>query len=139
MAESTTQTTPDPSDASAPATSQPAAPVARRTVTLPVLPFAIVGSVLVALLFFGGGIAVGFAIGGHHPRMSTIQPFTGRTGPFGGFGHNGDGENGGGQNGFGPNGGGHRFAPNGGQPGFGQNGSPNGDQGPQPSPAPTNG
>jgi hypothetical protein len=139
MAESTTQTTPDPSDASAPATSQPTtppvqqpaapvAPAARRTVTLPVLPFAIVGSVLVALLFFGGGIAVGFAIGGHHPRMSTIQPFTGRTGPFGGFGQNG---------------GGHRFAPNGGQPGFGQNGGPNGgpngDQGPQPSPAPTNG
>jgi hypothetical protein len=137
MAESTAQTTPDPSDASAPVTSQPtvplaaqpAAPATRRTVTLPVLPFAIVGSVLVALLFFGGGVAVGFAIGDHHPRVSTIQPFTGRTGPFGGFGQNGGGQNGGG----------HRFAPNGGQPGFGQNGSPNGDQGPQPAPAPTNG
>jgi len=143
MAEKTTQTTPDPSDAQAPASPPTAAPearAARRTVTVPVLPFAIVGSVLIAVLFFGGGVAVGVAIGDHHAsRAGVIQPFTGRTGPFGGqngfgqkdgprFGQNG-GQNGG-QPGFDPNGG-----QNGGQPGFGQNGG----QAPQPTPAPTNG
>jgi len=133
MAEKTTQTTPDPSDANAPAAApQPQtteARAVRRTVTLPVLPFAIVGSLLVAALFFGGGLAVGVAIGDHHPRVGMIQPFTNRSDPFGG------------QPGFGQN---HRR--DGGQPGFGpnggqQNGSQNGgqDSRPAPTPAPTNG
>ena len=129
MAEKTTQTTPDPSDAPAPAAApQPQtteARAVRRTVTLPVLPFAIVGSLLVAAVFFGGGLAVGVAIGDHHPRVGMIQPFTNRSDPFGG------------QPGFGQN---HRR--DGGQPGFGPNGGQqNGgqDSRPAPTPAPTNG
>ena len=131
MADKTT-TTPDPSDSAAPA-AVPAAtpPTARRTVTMPVLPFAIVGGVLVAAVFFGGGVAVGVAIGDHHPRVAMIQPFPNRSEPFGG------------QNGFGPNerrnGGQPGFGPNGGQPGSGQNGGQPGGQGSQPSPTPTYG
>jgi hypothetical protein len=69
-------------------------------VTLPVLPLAIVGAIIVALVFFGGGIAVGFAIGDHPARVGVIQPFNqGRNGGQNGFGQNG------GQNGFGQNGG----------------------------------
>lgn len=130
MAEKTTQTTPDPSDANAPASPQPQpneARAVRRTVTLPVLPFAIVGSLLVAAVFFGGGLAVGVAIGDHHPRVG-MQPFTNRSDPFGG------------QPGFGQN---HRR--DGGQPGFGPNGGQNGgqqnggqDSRPAPTPTPTN-
>lgn len=54
-------------------------PITRRTVTLPLLPLAIVAAVIVALLFFGGGIAAGLAIGGHGDRMSRLEPF--RYGP----------------------------------------------------------
>ena len=140
MADKTT-TTPDPSDAAAPA-AVPAAtpPTARRTVTMPVLPFAIIGGVLVALVFFGGGVATGFAIGDHHPtRVGMIQPFqNGRSGPFGGqpgFGQNG------GQNGGQP-GERHGFRPgdqngdqNGGQPGD-QKGGP---QQTRPTPSPSDG
>jgi len=102
MAEKTAQPTPDPSDATAPVAAPADAPVAaaapqpaRRTVTVPVLPFAIIGGVLIALIFFGGGVATGYAIGDHHPvRIGVIQPFQdGRNGPFGG------------RNGFGPKGG----------------------------------
>jgi len=136
----TTTTTPDPADAAVPA-AVPAAtaapqPATRRTVTMPVLPFAIIGGVLVALVFFGGGVATGFAIGDHHPtRVGMIQPFQdGRSGPFGG------------QPGFGQNGGqpGERHDvrpgdqngdPNGGQPGD-QNGGP---QQTRPTPSPSNG
>jgi len=140
----TTTTTPDPSDAAVPA-AVPAAttapqPATRRTVTMPVLPFAIIGGVLVALVFFGGGVATGFAIGDHHPtRVGMIQPFQdGRSGPFGGqpgFGQNGSQPGGqpgerhdvrpGDQNGD----------PNGGQPGD-QNGGP---QQTRPTPSPSNG
>jgi len=135
MAEKTTQTTPDPSDANAPASPQPQpneARAVRRTVTLPVLPFAIVGSLLVAAVFFGGGLAVGVAIGDHHPRVGMIQPFTNRSDSFGGqpgFGQNHRRD--GGQPGFGPNGG----------PNSGQDAGPNGgqDSRPAPTPAPTNG
>jgi hypothetical protein len=155
MAEKPTPTASDPSDAAAPATAPAAAatpsPEAttprRRTVTMPVLPFAIVGGVIVALIFFGGGVAVGFAIGGHPARAGVIQPFNdGRPGPFGG--QNGFGQNGG-RNGPDDNGGrdgGFGVAPNGGQPGGqpgGQNGGQNGGQdtrpAPAPTPAPTNG
>ena len=143
MADQTTPT-PDPSDAAATAAvpAAPAAPqpAARRTVTMPVLPFAIIGGVLVALVFFGGGVATGFAIGDHHPtRVGMIQPFqNGRSGPFGGqpgFGQNG------GRNGGQP-GERHGFRPgdqsgdqNGGQPG----GQPGGPQQTGPTPSPSNG
>jgi len=131
MAGTPTQTTPVPADAEAPvAASAPSAGTARRTVTLPVLPLAIVGAALGALILFGGGVAVGFAVGHHPERAGIIQPFTnGRTGPFGG------------QNGFGQNGG----QPGGRNGGFdggfngGQNGPQPGDQGSRPTPAPTNG
>lgn len=129
MADKTTPTASDPAPESAPepvaaeaptAARTPDAPTGRRTVTLPVLPFAIVGAVLVALIFFGGGIAVGVAIGDHHARAGIVQPFNGRTGPFGGlhgFGQKGD--------------------RNGGLPG--QNLGPNGGQNGRPTPAPTQG
>ncbi len=125
MAEKTTQTATEPSAAPPAATSTPEVPVPRRTVTLPALPLAIVGAILVALIFFGGGIAVGVAIGDHHGRVGIIQPFTGRTGPFGG-------QNGFGQNGFGQNGGRDDRQP-------GQNGGLKGGQGGRPTPAPTQG
>lgn len=130
MAEKPTPT-PDPSDAAAPVpAAAPAAPRPARTVTVRVLPFAIVGGVLIALLFFGGGVATGFALGDHHPmRVGVIEPFkNGRTGPFGG------------QNGFG-----QRGAQPGERPGSrpgGQNGVQNGGQQgtqPAPAPSPTNG
>jgi hypothetical protein len=100
MADETTPTTPimpeQPSAAEPPAAPPAAAPAARRTVTLSVLPLAIVGAVIVALLFFSGGIAVGLAVGDHPARTGIFQPFTnGRNGT--------NGENGaqGGQYGFG--------------------------------------
>ena len=81
------------------------AAAARRTVTLPVLPLAIVAAVVVALLFFAGGTALGFAIANHPTRVGIIQPFGGLNN-----GQNLNGpnrRNGGtnGQNGFGQNGG----------------------------------
>ena len=108
MAEKTAPIAHDPSDAVAPAATSPeptagTAPRARRTVTMPVLPLAIIGAVVVALIFFGGGIAVGFAIGDHPSRAGVIQPFNGRDGGQRGqnFGQNGFGPNSGqnGQNG----------------------------------------
>jgi hypothetical protein len=135
MADKTAPIVHDPSDAVAPTATSPetaadTAHRARRTVTMPVLPLAIVGGVIVALIFFGGGIAVGFAIGDHPSRAGVIQPFDGRNGVQGN--RNGDGPNG--QNGFGYNGG-----RNGGQPG-GQNGGPNGTRpNDRPTTAPKNG
>ncbi|HEU0205950.1 MAG TPA: hypothetical protein VFQ74_04555 [Pseudolysinimonas sp.] len=121
MAEKTTQTTSDLSEAGATAAAAPATPVAppaRRTVTVPVLPAAIVGAVLVAVIFFGGGVAVGFAIGEHPARAGFIQPFdNGRMRPL-------DGQNG--------------FGHNGGRPG-GLGGGQNGGQDSRPAPSPTNG
>ncbi|HEY4153161.1 MAG TPA: hypothetical protein VGM38_07540 [Pseudolysinimonas sp.] len=79
-------------------------PRAARTVTLPVLPLAIVGAIIVALVFFGGGMAVGFVIGDHPARVGVIQPFNqGRNGGQNGFGQNGFGQNGGQNNGQRPN------------------------------------
>ena len=123
MADKTT-----PSTATAPVTEPTAHPVPTpddvasprtpRTVTLPVLPLAIVSAVIVALLFFGGGVAVGFAIGDHPVRTGTFQPFQpGRLGPLGGQG---------GQN-NGPNNG----------PNFGQDNGQRPNH--RPTPAPTNG
>jgi hypothetical protein len=91
----------EPAEPAAP----PAAAPARRTVTLPVLPLVIVAAVVVALLFFAGGTALGFAIGNHPTRVGIIQPFGGLN-----SGQNQNGQNrrnGGtnGQNGFGQNGG----------------------------------
>ncbi|MEO6534253.1 MAG: hypothetical protein ABIO06_11870 [Pseudolysinimonas sp.] len=134
MAEKTTQTTPVPSEAEAPAAMTAPAPAGRRTVSMPVLPFAIVGSLIVAAIFFGGGVAVGFAISHHPTRVGMIQPFDDhRTGPFGG------------PNGFGQNGGQNR-GPHGGQdqgqnggPDQGPNGGPDQGQNGRPTPAPTNG
>jgi hypothetical protein len=94
MADTTTPNAAEPTSAQAPADAQEApasnaAPRAPRTVTLPVLPLAIVGAIIVALIFFGGGIAVGFAIGDHPARVGIIQPFNqGRNGGQNGFGQN---------------------------------------------------
>lgn len=71
-------------------------PAPRRTVTLPVLPLVIIGAVIVALVFFGGGVALGVAIGDNAHRVGVMQPFGGQQG------QNGYGPQGG-QNGFGPN------------------------------------
>jgi hypothetical protein len=101
MAEKTTPITADQSNAPAP---QSAAPqltgpqpshetAARRTVTLPLLPLAIVSAIVGALVFFGGGVAVGFAVGDHPMRTGIIRPFT----------NDGNRPFFGGQNGFGPN------------------------------------
>jgi hypothetical protein len=138
MADKTAPIVHDPSAAEAPVATFPetaldTTPRARRTVTMPVLPLAIVGGVIVALIFFGGGIAVGVAIGDHPSRAGIIQPFDGRNGFPGG--QNGNGPNGGGpngQNGFGQNGDGR----NGGQPG-GQNGGTRPND--RPTTAPKNG
>lgn len=84
----TDQTAPIPSEAPAPGP----APSGRRVVTLPVLPLIITGSILIALLFFCGGAAVGYVIGDHHPvRTGVVRPFSVPGGIQGG------------QNGFGPN------------------------------------
>ena len=123
-------------DTPAPAATDPA-PVAaeqrvqterapRRTVTLPVLPLVIIGAVLVALVFFGGGVAIGAMIGDHGPRLGTVQPFGGLNGQ--------NRQNGlPGQNGFGPQGGQHGFGQN------RQNGLPgqNGNVPPRPSNRPS--
>jgi hypothetical protein len=104
-------------------------PVPRRTVTLPVLPLVIIGAVIAALVFFGGGIALGVAIGDSAHRAGNVQPFGGQYGQYGPNRQNGNGAPGG-QNGFGQN------RPNGprGQNGNGQGRPTNG-----PTSAPQNG
>jgi hypothetical protein len=125
MAEKTAPIAQDPSDAVAPAATSPdPTPSTRRTVTMPVLPLAIIGAVVVALIFFGGGIAVGFAIGDHPARAGVIQPF--------GPGRNGTQS---GQNGFGQNGSGNGFGQNRGQNDQGNGTRPND----RPTTAPKNG
>ena len=92
------------------------APAPRRTVTVPVLPLAIVGAIVIALLFFAGGTALGYALAAHPTRVGVIQPFGGQNNRHNGFGqHSGQ---------FGP-----------------QNGPQNGPQGPgqRPTGAPQNG
>ncbi len=98
-------------------------PALRRTVTLPVLPVIIVGAVIVAVIFFGGGVALGFGIADHPQRIGNVRHFGGRYG-YGTPG--GDGRHGFGQN-----------RPNGQNSQKGQNGQqpPNG----RPSTAPQNG
>lgn len=96
MAEKTTPITADQSTAAdqSNAVAPPSVhePASRRTVTLPVLPLAIVAAVVGALVFFGGGVAVGFAVGDHPMRTGINRPFLNDgTRPFGG------------QNRFGPN------------------------------------
>lgn len=76
----------------APAGIASAVPLTRRSVTLPVLPLAIVGAVIVALIFFGGGIAIGLVVGTHDGRSNVQQ--------YGGFGDR-NGTQGGSGNGFG--------------------------------------
>ena len=121
MADKTAPIAQDPSRAEAPATDAAPetpgnhVPGTRRTVTVPVLPLAIIGAVVVALIFFGGGIAVGFAIGDHPSRVGVIQPFNGGQGGQNGYGQNN------GRNGFGPN-------RNGTGNGFGQHRGQNGGQ-----------
>ena len=98
-------TAPEPTT---PAPTAPAVPAARRTVTLPLLPLGIVGGVIVALLFFGGGVALGYGVALHDSRPDNAQQYRGGNGeyPFGpgnGFGprQNQNGQNGpnqGGQN-----------------------------------------
>lgn len=84
-------------------TAAPATAPARRTVTLPVLPLAIIAAVVVALLFFAAGTALGFAIANHPTRVGIIQPFGGQNNGLNGQNRRNGGTNG--QNGFGQNGG----------------------------------
>jgi len=94
----------EPTAHPAPAPADVASPRTPRTVTLPVLPLAIVSAVIVALLFFGGGVAVGFAIGDHPVRSGTFQPFQpGRLSPQGGLGGPNSGPDFGQHNGKRPN------------------------------------
>ena len=107
MATSNAPIAPDqPPAEPAPETAAPAATAPpRRTVTLPVLPLAIVAAVVVALLFFAGGTALGFAIANHPTRVGIIQPFGGQDNgqTLNGQNRRNGGTNG--QNGFGQNGG----------------------------------
>ncbi len=101
----TTETTPALTAPTAP-TAPVAVPVTRRSVTLPLLPLGIVGGVIVALLFFGAGVAIGYGVASHDGRSDNAQQYRGGT-PGYQFG-NGDGfaprPNQGGQNEQGPNG-----------------------------------
>lgn len=83
------------------ATARAAVPTARRTVTVPALPLAIVSGIVIAALFFGGGVAIGVAIGPHNGRPGNVQQFGQRENGArgGGMGHSGA-TNG---NGFGQN------------------------------------
>jgi hypothetical protein len=77
----------EPAPPAAPVPAPTAAPVppTRRTVTIPVLPLAIVGAIVVAVLFFGGGVAIGLGIGTHERGPGIIQQFRqGETGGNGG-------------------------------------------------------
>jgi hypothetical protein len=89
-----------PAESGAPTTpTAAAAPIARRSVTVPLLPLAIIGGVIVALLFFGGGVALGYGVASHDGRPGNMQQYGGgQDGANGnGFG-NGFGQNQGGQN-----------------------------------------
>jgi hypothetical protein len=91
-----TPTAPIASDQPTVETAAPAAQP-RRTVTLSVVPLAIIGAIVIALLFFAGGTALGFALAGHQTRVGIIQPFGGQNNGQNGFGQNGGHH--GGQNG----------------------------------------
>ncbi|MES1212310.1 MAG: hypothetical protein ABUT11_02055 [Leifsonia sp.] len=86
MADKTTpDAAPAPTEQVPEASSPVASPRTPRTVTLPVLPLAIVSAILVAVIFFAGGVAVGFVIADHPARTGIIQPFSpGRFAPQGG-------------------------------------------------------
>jgi hypothetical protein len=110
-----TPTTPVAPVAVTPAPVAPApTPMVRRSVTVPLLPLAIVGGIIVALLFFGGGVAIGYGVASHDGRPGNMQQYRG--------GDRGDG--------FGQRNG---FAPGQGQPN--QNSRP----GDRPTAAPNNG
>lgn len=49
----------------------------RRSITLPLLPVAIVGGVVAALLFLGGGVAIGYSVASHDGRAGYMQPVRG--------------------------------------------------------------
>lgn len=114
MSEQTEPIDPDsapPAATAEPVTSAPSVPTAapiptpttgaRRSVTLPLLPLAIVGGVIVALLFFGGGVAIGYGVASHDSRSDNAQQYRGGSG-FGFGDRNGTGvapgQNQGGQN-----------------------------------------
>ena len=84
---------PAPTQIPAPVPAPGPAPSARRTVTLPLLPLAIVGGVIVALLFFGGGVALGLGIGAHDARPGLGQHIHPGQGGMRGNGTNGYGMN----------------------------------------------
>ncbi len=83
--------TPPPTPAPVPAPALATSP--RRTVTLPLLPLVIVGGVIVGLLFFGGGVALGLGIGAHDARPGVGQHIHPGQGGVRGNGANGDGMN----------------------------------------------
>lgn len=86
------------------------APAPRRSVTLPLLPVAIVGGVIVALLFFGGGVALGYGVASHDGRSDNAQLYRGGN-PGYEFGNGNGFQNQGGQNQTRPNQGGQNQRP----------------------------
>ncbi|MDP9028008.1 MAG: hypothetical protein M3N46_10745 [Actinomycetota bacterium] len=73
--------TTEPVTAAPPAPSTPVSPTAasvpRRSVTVPLLPVAIVGGVIAALLFLGGGVAIGYGVASHDSRFDNAQQYRG--------------------------------------------------------------
>jgi hypothetical protein len=105
------------------------APAPRRSITLPLLPVAIVGGVIVALLFFGGGVAIGYGVASHDGRSDNAQRYRGGNGGYEFGNGNGNGfpsQNQGGQNQTGPNQGGQNQGGQNQRPGDRPTTAPNG-------------